>query len=99
MVDIARDLRLAVDTGKVVIGTREVERLIGKDSPKLVVIAAKGKHSDVSDILHLCNVAEIKVLKSDTGSLELGAICGKPYSVNAVAIIEAGDSNILNENY
>ncbi|MCL4411212.1 50S ribosomal protein L30e, partial [Candidatus Marsarchaeota archaeon] len=28
--------------------------------------------------------------------IELGAVCGKPYSVSTLAIIEAGNSNILN---
>lgn len=29
-------------------------------------------------------------------SLELGALCGKPYAVNVMAVIEPGSSNILN---
>lgn len=99
MADLARDLRLAVDTGKVALGTREVERAINRNKVKLVVIASKGKHEAVADISHLCNVGEVKMIKFNTGSLELGTICGKPYSINAVAIVEVGNSNILNETY
>ena len=29
----------------------------------------------------------------------MGAVCGKPYSVSALAVIEAGNSNIMNETY
>jgi len=49
--------------------------------------------------VHMCNIAGIKLIKFNENSLELGTICGKPYSVNALAIIDQGNSNILNESY
>ena len=98
MADLARDIRLAVDTGKVALGYREVVKSISGSEAKAVVVASKGKKSMIDDITHMCNVAGIKVIKFDEGSMELGIICGKPYSVNAIAIIDQGNSNILNEN-
>jgi large subunit ribosomal protein L30e len=38
-------------------------------------------------------------MKFEGSSIELGAVCGKPFSVNSLAVIEAGESKILNENY
>ncbi|MGC8662353.1 MAG: 50S ribosomal protein L30e [Candidatus Micrarchaeia archaeon] len=99
MADLARDIRLAVDTGKVALGYREVEKSISSSSAKAVVVAEKGKSEAISDLLHLCNIAEIKVIKYNEGSAELGIVCGKPYSINALAIIDPGNSNILNEKY
>ncbi|MGB9732791.1 MAG: 50S ribosomal protein L30e [Candidatus Micrarchaeia archaeon] len=99
MADLARDIRLAVDTGKVALGYREVVKSISSSEAKAVVVAARGKKSMVDDIVHMCNVAGIKVIKFSEGSMELGLICGKPYSVNALAVIDQGHSNILNENY
>jgi large subunit ribosomal protein L30e len=99
MADLARDIRLAVDTGKVALGYREVVKSISGSEAKAVVVASKGKKSMIEDIMHMCNVAGIRVIKFDEGSMELGIICGKPYSVNAIAIIDQGNSNILNENY
>ncbi len=99
MADLARDIRLAVDTGKVALGYREVERSISSAEAKAVVIAEKGEKSRINDIKHMCNIAGIKVIKYNDGSLELGMVCGKPYSVNALAIIDPGHSNILNEEY
>ncbi len=88
-----------MDTGKVTLGNREVMRAISDSSAKTVIIAAKGKKEIVEDILHVCSVAQIRVLKYQGNSLELGAVCGKPYSVNAAAVISAGNSKILEENY
>ncbi len=97
MSDLAKHLRLAVDTGKVALGTNEVMRAISDNSAKLVVVAENGKKEAVLDIIHACSVAGIKVAKFDNGSLELGTLCGKPYSMNAVAVIDAGNSSILEE--
>jgi len=99
MTDLAGDIRLAVDTGKVAIGYREVAKSISNSEAKAVVIAAKGKKDIIDDIVHMCNIAGIKIIKFNENSLELGTICGKPYSVNALAIIDQGSSNILNESY
>ncbi len=97
--DIGNDIRLAVDTGQVTLGNRSVMRAISDSSAQAVIIAAKGKKEIIEDIIHVCGVAQIKILRFDGNSLELGAICGKPYSVNALAVINAGNSGILNENY
>lgn len=99
MADLARDIRLAVDTGKVALGYKEVVKSISSSDAKAVVIAIKGKKSMIEDILHLCNVANVKVIKFEGNSMELGTVCGKPYSVNALAIVDQGHSNILNESY
>jgi large subunit ribosomal protein L30e len=64
-----------------------------------VIISTKGKAAANADMVHLCNVAGVKVMKFEGSSIELGAVCGKPFSVNSLAVIEAGESKILNENY
>ena len=40
MSDLARDIRLAVDTGKVAIGSKEVQGSVERNSAKLVIVAA-----------------------------------------------------------
>jgi len=99
MADLNNDLRLAVDTGKVVLGTEETMQAISGNKAKLVIISSKGKATTNADLLHICGVAGIKTIKFEGSSAELGAVCGKPYSVNSLAVIEVGNSTILNENY
>ena len=95
MSNISNDIRIAVDTGKVSLGYKEVVRAIEMDKAKLVVIAEKGAKEKVADILHMCKVSGIRVLNYEDGSMELGAVCGKPYSVIGLAVIEQGNSKIL----
>jgi large subunit ribosomal protein L30e len=97
--DINNDIRLAVDTGKVVIGNKSVMRAINESSVQAVIISSKGKKEIIEDIIHMCSVAQIKLLKFSGNSLELGTVCGKPFSVNALAVLSPGNSNILKENY
>ena len=99
LADLNNDVRLAVDTGKVSFGHREVLRAINDNSAKVIVVALKGRKSMVEDINHICKVAGVRIINFKGSSVELGTVCGKPYSVNSLAIIEAGNSVILNEQY
>ena len=99
LADLSNDVRLAVDTGKVSLGYREVIKAVNTNSAKVVVVADGGKKSIVDDINHVCRIAGIKLVSFKGGSLELGTVCGKPYSVNSLAVIDAGNSNILTEQY
>ena len=99
LADLSNDIRLAVETGKVSLGYREVLKAVATDSAKVVVVALKGKKSISDDINHACKIAGIRLVNFNGSSLELGTVCGKPYSVNGLAVIEPGNSNIAKEEY
>ena len=99
MSDLNNDLRLVIDTGKVAFGSREVMRTITGSTAKAVVVAARGRKEMVDDILHMCSISGIRIIKFDGNSVDLGALCGRPFSVNALTILEPGNSGILNEEY
>ncbi len=98
MPDLNSDLRLAVDTGSVSFGFKETLKAVLEDKAKAVVMASKGK-KEADDILHACKLAGIRVINFNGNAMELGRVCGKPYSVSSLAIIDPGTSNILNEKY
>ncbi|MDE1855554.1 MAG: 50S ribosomal protein L30e [Candidatus Micrarchaeota archaeon] len=99
LADLNNDLRLAVDTGSVALGTKETEKAVSGSKAKLVVVTSKGEVNSINDIMHLCNVAGVKVVRFKGSSMELGTVCGKPYSINSLAVIEPGNSKILNGEY
>lgn len=99
MADLNNDLRLTVDTGKVSLGHRETLRALSDNRAKAIVVAEKGRKDSVDDVVHLCNVSGTRLITFKGSSMELGAVCGKPYSVNSLAILEPGNSGILNEEY
>ncbi|MGC8567650.1 MAG: 50S ribosomal protein L30e [Candidatus Micrarchaeia archaeon] len=97
MADLATNIRLAVDTGKVVIGARGVTESIKNGEAKLVIISSVNNEKTKMDILHDTTLAGIKVEEYTGNSMDLGTVCGKPYSVSALAIIDQGNSSILDD--
>lgn len=89
MIDEARALKVAVDTGRVVLGVRGAKRCLQKKQARMLVLA-----SNCPDT-RLRALTGVKVHVFPGSNAELGAACGKPFSVSALAVIDPGESNIL----
>ncbi len=89
MIDEARALKVAVDTGKVVLGARGVRRAAKDKKARLIVLASNCPDADLKAS------KGVKVHTFPGTNAELGAACGKPFAVSAVAILDPGESNIL----
>ena len=98
MADLSTNIRLAVDSGKVAMGVNGVVDSIKQNHAKLVIVAQKNRKDILEDVRHMCKVAGIKVVVYKGDSIQLGAVCGKPFSVSTLSIIEQGHSKILEEN-
>ncbi|MCL4389168.1 MAG: 50S ribosomal protein L30e [Candidatus Marsarchaeota archaeon] len=99
MAEISNDIRLAVDSGETAIGLKSVINSIKDGSAKLIIMASKNKKENASDITHIAGLAGIKMINFEGNPAELGAVCGKPFSVSTLSIIEPGNSNILKSDY
>ena len=89
MIDIPRALRVATDTGEVRFGLREVRRAAKAKSAKLVVLASNCPEQAATAL------GDVRVFRFTGTNVDLGAACGVPFSVAAVAVISPGESNIL----
>ena len=49
--------------------------------------------------MHLAKLSDVKVVVFQGNPMNLGVVCGKPYSVSVLSITDPGSSNILKENY
>ena len=96
MVDISRELKVALSTGKVVLGSKQTIKAILRGEAKLVVIAANAPAEIKNDVEYYAKLAQIPVFTFPGSSWELGAACGKPFKVSTLAIIDPGESQILN---
>ena len=93
--DINRAIRTAVDTGKVEFGTRGAIKGSLSGSPKLLIIAKNCPAETRGDIGQYSKLSGTKVYEFGGTSVELGALCGKPFPVSLMMVIEPGDSEIL----
>ena len=91
------EVRLLIKTGKVVIGAKRSIQAIKLGRAKGVVLVTKLPKRIESDVLYYAKVGGIKVVRFNGSSYDLGVAIGKPYPVSAIAILDPGDSSILEE--
>lgn len=89
MIDVPRALRIATDTGDVRFGVKEVRKAVRGKAAKMIVVASNCP----TDALK--GLGDVKLLSFSGTNAELGASCGVPFSVAALAVVAPGESNIL----
>jgi large subunit ribosomal protein L30e len=90
MIDIGRALKAAITTGQVEFGVDQTEKAVKSGKAQLIILA----RNCPSDFLTSSDV-KVKVHVYEGNNMELGALCGKPFSVAALVVIDKGTSNIL----
>ncbi|MCI4368924.1 MAG: 50S ribosomal protein L30e [Thermoplasmata archaeon] len=90
--DLAHALKVALQTGTVKIGlTESVESALGKKARLLIV----AKSCPNEKLVKESRFEKIPVYHYDGTAVELGAACGKPFPISALAILDPGSSAIL----
>jgi large subunit ribosomal protein L30e len=90
--DFNTSLRRAIKTGKVILGQNETKENIEQKKAQLVVVAANCPKEFVE---FLSGNDQVKAHTFPGSSVQLGRACGKPFMVSALAVVEAGESDIL----
>lgn len=93
MIDLDRSLRRAIETGDVVLGTKETLRVVQKKKVKLVVASRNPPPGVVERLQQAASPPPLFLFSGS--NQELGTACGKPFSVGILAILDPGDSDIL----
>lgn len=95
MKDLNYELGVAVKTGKLVLGYNKVVDLLYTGKPKLVIMSETTPKAVRESVIYYSQIAGVKCLKTKMTSYELGSSCGKPFPVSSIAVIDAGDSDLL----
>lgn len=90
--DINKALKTAATTGKILYGTKQTREAINGKKAKLIVIAKNCPEMDITD---MSQSAKIPSLQFEGTNVDLGAACGKPFSISCLAIVDPGSSPIL----
>ena len=93
--DIDRGIRVAVDTGTVTLGSDKSIQELKLGKGKLVIIAKNSPEDIAEDVNYYSKLSKIPVYTYDGTSVELGSVCGKPFTVATLIIKDPGDSTIL----
>ncbi len=87
---LERSLIKALHSGKVELGANRATRALEEGRAKLLIYS-----KDYTKPM-LSGDEECKLYHLDLTSKELGRLCKKPFTVSALAIIDEGDSDIMN---
>jgi large subunit ribosomal protein L30e len=93
--DVDRGIRIAVDTGVVTLGSEKSIQALKLGKGKLVVIADNSPENIKEDVNYYAKLSEIPVYTYNGTSVDLGSVCGKPFTVATLIIKDPGDSTIL----
>lgn len=91
------EIRLLIKTGKVVLGAKRSIDAIKLGKAVGVVLATKLPKHIESDVLYYAKLGGVKVVRFPGSSHDLGAAIGKPFPVSTIAILEPGESSLLEE--
>ncbi|HHQ45273.1 MAG TPA: hypothetical protein ENN13_03945 [Candidatus Altiarchaeales archaeon] len=95
MKDLREKLASTVNTGKIVYGYKETVEKLYFDSPLLVITSANCPSPMNDRLKYLCALNKTPFLHSGENNQDLGGICARPHGVSVLAVINAGESSIL----
>lgn len=95
MVDLPRELQTTLKTGKVIIGSRRTLRSLINGEPKLVIVSRNAPENIRKDVEVYAKLSGVPIYVFPGTSWDLGAMCNKPFMVSVLAILDPGESSIL----
>jgi large subunit ribosomal protein L30e len=95
MIDVDKAIATAVKTGKVSFGANFALQNAKTGKAKLIILAANCPKEVHEDVEYYCGLSNVPVITYKGASMDLAAVCGKPFPVSALSIREPGDSEIL----
>lgn len=90
--DFNLSLRRAIKTGKVVLGQNSVEKVVAENKAELVIVASNAP----AQVRAIIAAAEnLPLYEFNGSSRQLGKECGRDHMISVLAIVDAGESDIL----
>ncbi len=90
--DFETSLRRAVKTGRVLVGQNSTKQTVLEGNAQMVVIAQNCPKEFTSFVQE----KDVFTYTYEGSGVQLGKACGKPFMVSALAVVDAGESDIMN---
>jgi large subunit ribosomal protein L30e len=90
--DLAHALKVALQTGKVQIGLTETLASARANQARMVIVARTCPDTSLTGN---AKIGKAPIYHYDGTAIELGAACGRPFPISAIAILDPGSSAIL----
>jgi large subunit ribosomal protein L30e len=84
--NITKIIKDAIKEDKAILGYNRVIKSIKTQKPKVIIYANNIPKSKLENIIYNTNLAKIETMKYENDGMNLGLVCGKPFSVSVLAI-------------
>jgi large subunit ribosomal protein L30e len=91
--DIKGEIRGAVESGKVLLGKNTTLKAIKSKEAKLIILSENCPAKD--EIVKASKANDIPLYQFKGEAFEVGSACGKPFGVSTLAILNPGETSIL----
>lgn len=88
---------MVIKTGKVDVGENAVLSALLTSSPKLILISGNCPTKLKERVIYYSMLSATPFHIAEENSIELGSVCGKPFPVSVLAVMDEGESNILSK--
>ncbi|KAK2807309.1 60S ribosomal protein L30 [Emmonsiellopsis sp. PD_5] len=88
-------LALVMKSGKVTLGYKSTLKALRSGKAKLVIIAGNTPPLRKSELEYYSMLSKTSVHHFSGNNIELGTACGKLFRCSTMAVLDAGDSDIL----
>ncbi|MHA1940549.1 MAG: 50S ribosomal protein L30e [Candidatus Hodarchaeales archaeon] len=93
--DLERAINMAMSTGRVKMGYQNVLASVLNGKMKVTIISNNLPADAKEELKRNCAISNIPIISFEKSGRELGAVCGRPHKVSALAIVDPGNSKIL----
>ncbi len=90
--NLVKVIRSAADGGNIILGSKNTLRAVLNGDAKFVVVASNCELGALEDLNKYSKLASTEVHRFDGSTVELGEVCGKPFVVSMLAILESKKS-------
>ena len=90
--DFNLSLRRAIKTGEVVLGQNSVTKIVAENKAELVIVA-KNAPAKVREMIAAAE--SLPLYEFNGSSRQLGKECGRDHMISVLAVVDAGESDIL----
>jgi len=95
MADLSKSIRMSVESGKVIFGSRQAITAALNGSAKAIVVSKSAPREVSADIRQYAKLSGLPLIEFPGTSKELGAVCGVPYIVSAITVVSVGNSDLM----
>ncbi len=93
--DIEKAISMAISTGKVKLGYNAAVKNVLSGKVKITIISNNLPINSKKILLRNCKISQIPIIQYEKTGFDLGAACGRPHIVSTIAILDPGNSKIM----